>query len=248
MEQKPLARLRPNHSRTSSGKKIDTWQVDFPGDRAEIDVFMHLKGDETLFSAKSSHPALKGLTWEGTDLNHMRKQATADVERSGKAYYGSGWVPAICARVNLSYQDDPGKRRTTLDITHEPLLRDPETPVGNMGETRVMDGANIGVIFQRRHDQEFPEGKSLSKADFALRNEAQFTRSQALIEEEMAQELDDIHQVIRRFSQELMDRMAPDGIRHEGVPTKEDLALMLRRAIDRTDEINEELPEHGIRV
>ena len=90
-----ISELKPSHTRTSDGKKIDSWRVNLPDGHDEIAVSMHSNSDGIHFSAKGDHNCLKGLRWEGTDLAELRREVMEDVEKAAQLYYATDWEPAV---------------------------------------------------------------------------------------------------------------------------------------------------------
>jgi len=235
-----ISELKPSHTRTSDGKKIDSWRVKLPDGHDDITVSLHSDGNGIRFSAKGSHNCLKGLHWEGTDLGLLRQEVMEDVEKAAQRYYATDWDPAIAVEVKLYNRAHDEAVKVQVEMTVTDLHTDPTKPVGNRGETHVLKNSVPMVMLQRAHDQKFESDNSLSQENMRFYSEQGQIASRTVLSSVARAEAMLLAKTLEDFSVRLMRRTAPDVVRIEGLPTPEDLALILREAIDEPEESSPE--------
>jgi hypothetical protein len=206
-------------------------------------VTLHSGAEGILFKAAGSHPAIDGLQWEGTDLEQMRAEVLADVERVARRYFETDWEPAVATEINLYISDRTETRRVQLNFDVSSIHRDPDTPVGNRGETRVLKGRTPTVMIQRAHDQVFETGNSLSREDIMFSNENGTNVTRTISGDGYADNLRDLQDALESFSIKLMRRMAPDVVNGFGIPHPDDLVSIMRAALEDPERENRDEDE-----
>lgn len=88
------------------------------------------------------------------------------------------------------------------------------------------------IILQRSHDQKFESDNSLSSSNMRYSQERGVIASRTIVKEDLRSQAMAFTKTLEDFSIQLMRRTAPDVVRTEGLPSPEDLALILREAID----------------
>lgn len=219
-------------ARTDAGKKVDSWRVELPDGNSDITVTMHSSHEGILFCASGAHPAIKGLSWEGTDLTILKNEVQQDVERAAQRYFATEWEPAICIEAGLYISDRDQNRSVQIKFDVKDIHLDPNAPVGNRGETKVLDGTIPTVIIQRGHDQVFEHGKGMSRESIRFSRENGTTVARSITGDGMREDALELQSTLEAFSIKLMRRMAPDVVRIEGLPSPEDLQGILQDAID----------------
>jgi hypothetical protein len=230
----------------AEGRKIDSWRVALPDGKAEIKISMHTKHDEIIFTAKGDHPAIKGLHWQGTDLTKLRTEVMEDVDRAVSRYFSDQWKPAVAVEASLYKADRKAEMRVQLSIETTDIHVEEGRPIGNQGETHILKETTPQVMIQRSPDQVFEAGKGLDAANMRLSRERGNLASRAIVDAEHREAVLAISKTLEAFSMELMRRMSPDRMRYDGVPEPEDLALLMRKAIDEPQEAPE--PEDEFRI
>jgi len=227
-----ISTLKPSVTRTTDGKKIDRWRVELPDGHDEITVAMHATHDGIHFVAKGRHPCLDGLEWQGSDLAVIRQSVMEDVEKAAKRYFETDWTPAVAVEVNLYNRSHKDKMRVQLEVSITDLFTDPTKPVGNQGETHVLKESRPMIMMQRSHDQKFEVDTNLNTSNMLYLHERGVIASRTIVGEDLRHQAMAFTKTLEDFSIQLMRRTAPDVVRMEGLPSPEDLALILREAID----------------
>jgi len=236
-----ISELKPSHTRTSDGKKIDSWRVNLPDGHDDITVSMHSNSEGIHFSAKGDHNCLKGLRWEGTDLAELRKEVMEDVEKAAQRYYATDWEPAVAVEVKLYNRAHKEAANVQIELSVMDLHTDPTKSVGNRGETHVLKNSVPTIMLQRAHDEKFESGKGLDQENMRFYREKGVIASRTILGDSARPEAMLLAKTLEDFSVRLMRRTAPDVVRLEGLPAPEDLAIILREAIDEPEESS---PEH----
>ena len=91
-------------------------------------------------------------------------------------------------------------------------------------------------MLQRAHDQKFESGKGLDRENMRFLNEKGVIASRTILVGAARSEAMLLAKTLEDFSVRLMRRTAPDVVRAEGLPSPEDLAIILREAIDEPEE------------
>lgn len=232
MAERSISRVKVPSNRTSAGKKVDSWRVELPDGASEITVTMHSSSEGILFNASGTHPAIKGLHWEGTDLMALRAEVERDVEHAARRYYETDWEPAVAVEASLYISDRDQKRSVQVKLDVTDIHRDPNSPKSNRGETRVLAGTLPTVMIERSHDQVFEHSKGLSSENMRFSREAGVTASRAITGSDEREAALQLQLTLEAFSIKLMKRLAPDVVSHEGVPAPEELRDLLQDAID----------------
>lgn len=232
MPENRISTMKPSVTRTTDGKKIDSWRVELPDGHDDITVAMHSCHDGIHFVAKGKHPCLDGLEWQGSDLAVMRQTVMEDVEKAAKRYFETAWAPAVAVEVNLYNRSHKDAMRVQLEVSITDLFTDPTKPVGNQGETHVLKESRPMIMLQRSHDQKFESDNSLSTSNMRYFHEQGKIASRTIVDHDMRSQALAFTKTLEDFSVQLMRRTAPDVVRMQGLPTPEDLALILREAID----------------
>lgn len=246
MSEKRLSKVGVPSARTSAGKKVDTWRVELPDGNSEIAVTMHSSREGIVFCASGSHPAIKGLSWEGTDLTQMRDEVQNDVEKAARRYFETQWEPAVSVETNLYISDRDQCRSVQIKFDVTDIHRDPDTPVGNRGETRILSGTTPTVLIQRSHDQEFEHGKGMSQENLRFSREKGQTAARSVTGEDQREAALLLQSALEAFSIKLMRRMAPDVVRFEGIPSPDDLKTIIQDAIENPE--SEQRDENEFRM
>lgn len=233
MAEHRISKVDASHTRTSAGKKIDSWRVALPDGPTEVVVMLHSGSDGIYFQASSGHPCLKDLSWEGTDLGALRVTAMEDVEKAARLFFTADWQPAIMLEASIDKTDREDTKRLYFSIDMVKLFVDPNKPVGNQGETQVLKGHIPQKIIQRGHNQQFEYKKrDLTSDNLIMSREQHKTASRVVVDSDMEEAVATLTQTLEGFYLNLLEKMAPDEVRMYGVPSPEDLALLLRDAID----------------
>lgn len=232
MSENRISTMKPSVTRTTDGKKIDSWRVELPDGHDDITVAMHATHDGIHFVAKGKHPCLTGLEWQGSDLAVMRQTVMEDVEKAAKRYFETDWDPGLAVEVQLYNRTHKEAMRVQLEVSITDLFTDPTKPVGNQGETHVLKESRPMIMLQRSHDQKFESDNSLSSSNMRYSQERGVIASRTIVKEDLRSQAIAFTKTLEDFSIQLMRRTAPDVVRTEGLPSPEDLALILREAID----------------
>ena len=232
MSEDPISEIRGTPTRTSDGKAVTKWQARLPDGVTDIVVKLHATRDEDLFLAHGTHPCIKGLEWEGTDLAILRRSVMEDVETRAQRYFRSSWEAATLLEVSRHDRNWRNTSSLALNIELRNLHRDPATPVGNRGETRVLDDGTEMTVFQRAHDQDFSQDrKSMDPASMRLSREEDVTAARVLLTDGARQDARAFADRIEAFSEALMRRCAPDAVQLEGLPGADELVDIMRDAV-----------------
>jgi len=232
MSDHSISQVRSSNTRTSDGKKVDTWRVDLPDGASQITVMLHSSSNAIHFSAKGDHPCLNGHAWEGSDLAMLRNEVMADVEKAARRYFKDDWAPAIALSASLYKTDRGAEQRVQLSLDIGKIYIDPSRAVGNQGETHILSGRTPTVMLQRSHDQTFESDNTLSNNNMLYAREQGNVTSRVIVSADDHEAVQVVANTIESFSVKLMRRMAPDVVRIDGVPDPEDLVALMRAAID----------------
>jgi hypothetical protein len=241
-----ISKVHPSSTRTSDGKKIDTWRVKLPDGQSEITVNLHSTGDSIHFTAKGTHSCIKGLSWEGSDLALLRSTVMEDVEKAARRHFKSDWEPAVSLDVSLYKTDrgDTSKVQISLEVVD--IHIDPSRPMGNQGDTHILKGQVPTVMVQRSHDQTFECSGSLDRENMIFSRERGNTVARSIVDGDQRAEVLALASAMEAFSIKLMRRTSPDMMKLAGVPTPEDLIEIMTSAIE--DPENEEKQETDFKM
>jgi hypothetical protein len=235
-----VSSLRVPPARANAGKKIDTWRMTILDQSYEVPIHMLIKDGEVCFSAAVKSDAMKHLTWSGTDLEDMRVQIERDVEAEAQRIAARDWQPSIC--VEFERRTPIGRKNlgTSISFTYHDLMQNMSRAIGNQGETEVFEDGRRTLVIQRSHDQAFETSKNDLSAEnirFSAEKDRQVAR--VILPESDRQALEYLTHALNAFSDGLSDRLRPDLIRMDGVPSSEDLVCILETALrDLEDDIS----------
>lgn len=249
----PLANLRPAVTRTSDGRKIDSWTIDIPGCKAcEFDLRMHVTRERTWFEATTTDPSLQHVSGTtSSDINDLRSRLDRAIQDYAEQLLGETWQP------NFLIEAGVARSERRIDSSWGPVqsleiklgvtpLRAAAIEVGrNSGSRKVLRGTSIIEIIERGRLDEFPKGEGISEqARYA--NERTTPVGRSLIPDSGAsrEAIAALQAALAAFGEVLADRLSPERVR-EGIPGPDDLAGMMEEAISRTrtDTPAEQSPE-----
>lgn len=227
-------------SNRNGRRKIDTWKIRLPeGGAAELDVHMLTEKTGVSFSVTSEHQLLRGLVFEGTDLERLRRDAEEQACAAVARHIEAEWAPAllvemkpISRQVDENDYDSSLQREVGLTLRVQPVSQNVSQPVGNRGQTRVQRGPKVVTIVQRARTDVFERSKSLRDGDPVLSHEAFEAASRVLVphDAQAEAELGALATQVEAFGRLLADALSPEAIALRGVPTPDDLTDMMREA------------------
>ena len=229
MSDRRISSIQSRATRTSDGRKIDEWHVSLPDGKSRIDVMLHSSNDEIKFEAIPEHVALKGLRWSDSDLANLRKTVMENVERAAKQYFKADWQPVVSLDASLDKSDQDSESGISFSLNLKDLYMDSLRPVGNRGETRVLQNQVSSILLQKSYDEIDDEdipGFNNTRTSCVVLNAEQRDEAACLVD------------VLELFSIELMRRLSPDVVRLSGLPSPDDIGLILQEVID-----NHAIPE-----
>lgn len=236
-------------SHRAGRRKIDAWRIALPdGSKAELDVHMVTAKTGVSFSVTSEHQLLKGLSFEGTDLEQLRRDAEEQAGAAVARHFQSDWAPAILVEVKPvsrevgeNKYDSSLRREVSLQMHIQPVVQNVSIPIGNRGQTRIQRGEQVGTIVQRGWGDVFERPKSLQDADGILMHESFDAASRVIVPHDAAAEADlaALAAQLEAFGRMLADALSPEGIARSGLPRPDDLVDMMRDAKDAKNEPDE---------
>lgn len=232
--------MRFTPTRTSDGKKFDTWTLRAPGGRSlQVEVTHHAHpGNGYIFRAASRDPLLEGLSWEHTDIEKLRAEVHAEISEIVTRHIAADWAPAHLVEVSL--YDTTENLRTSQNLLQlrleiQDVRRDTKASRGNRGECRISFGSDDRTIIERGPDYAADfDPRDLSSDNMRVAREADDVRARAVIDRnaDTHADLEALEETMRQFSRRLMERMAPDAVRSRGVPSPEDLVDLMHEAAE----------------
>lgn len=216
--------------RKAGGKKIDTWTFTHPElDKVEIDVCLVSDARSIRFSASSAAPLLSGQTWEHSDIEELRRIVHADIAQIAQDVCDSTWVEALA--IETTSEAAHGQNRAiTLKVSATPLHLDAAAPRGNDGSRRIMKDNRVFPLIERSIGEERP-GDTIG----GIRIETPKSLSVVEVTDETRASLAKIEATLEKFGQLLGRRLGPDQV-HAGLPTPQDIAALMQRAAQDSEE------------
>ena len=219
-------RLRIPSSRTSSGRKIDTWEFDFPdGTKAEIEVSLRNDRDGPSFMARSAHPLLQNTLWENSDLSALASRVQQDISEIVRETEGDTWQAALAIEV-LPETRDVSEQTAGLRISVKPVLRDTREIGSNTAHRMIIENGRRKVF----EEQVFVAGSGRDPGTGIL---LETPRSGALVQDtpDTRSALDCLQSTLECFSRLLAEHLGPDRADDTAIPSPDALEGMMREAV-----------------
>ena len=229
MNDKQISSIRTRATRNSDGRKVDVWHVSLPDSKSRIDVMLHSSNDEIRFEAIPEHVALKGFRWSDSDLANLRKIVMEDVERTAKEYFETDWRPVVSLNASLDRKDSNSESGISFSLDLNDLYMDSSRAVGNRGETRVLQNQVSSILLQKSYDE-------IDDEDIPGFNNTR--TSCVVLDAEQRDKVASLVDLFELFSISLMRRLSPDVVRLSGLPSPDDIGLIMQEVID-----NHAIPE-----
>ena len=218
--------FKPDRTR-SEGRKIATWTMLLPEGKCDFAVQMLQTHDVIAFKVTGDHPAVAGMEWQGADIQKLRADLKADVDRIAARYFGIEWDPALLVTTK-PFEGSYRGRSVNLGITAEDLHLNPAKPVGNRGETEVLRSGKIGMVRQRGYDDVFEfNNKSLDRENLAMAMEASEPEARTVLSGSDVNAFKRFQDDMKTFFEKVAARLGPARMSIEGVPELEELKQMI---------------------
>lgn len=238
-----IAKLRVPRSRTSDGKKVDTWHIDIPERKScEFEIRLHAERDELWFEAVTSDPGLRSLSRiRSTDIGDLRRKLSRAVSDYVESYLGEKWAPAILLEAGVyvlksrKANDADLSEELQISLRIENVRAAPQDAGSNSLGRKVLRGVTVHEVVERGRLDEFPKGETLSESA-RWSNERSTPVGRSVIDGGHASREDvlKLKMALQHFGEALADRLSPSRM-HEGIPSPESLRDILEDALSRMD-------------
>lgn len=239
----PLAFLGVAQSRTSDGRKIDTWSVRIPGfPSCEFDVKLHVTREQTWFEAVTTHQGLRHLSgMRETDLNKLRSSLDRALREYAEELLGEDWRPSLVVEAGAQRMkrhvtnSAQASRGVEIFFSVEDIRAASKQPDRNLPLRKVLRGETVMNVLERGRLDDFPKGEGLGE-QARWSNERLRPVGRSLLPDtgDTRNHLDEIAAALLAFGEVLADRISPGGIQ-AGLPCAADLPEMMCEALRRAE-------------